>query len=767
MSKSDKNLILLFLNIVLPIVFIIFISSFVLLNTIETKKKELMYEKVQSMAKLISAIYLFDLKYSKENDFNYDNNKATISQIQTTFQNLNSSQDLNFTYLLGKKTDKDIEYLAFSTDNKPHPIKMLDISKAQSMRDALEGMSSVQIKIDNGGIKVFSAYTNIPKTKWALVIQQPYTEHIKIFHNLIFYIILVILTVLTILFFILRHYERKNNLLIKESEDRFKHLVESTYDWVWEVDYNGVYTYASPQIESILGYKPNYIVGKTPFDFMPKEESTRLIDIFAKIVKAKKPIINLENINIHKNGQKVILLTNGTPFYNSIGKLLGYRGIDKDITTNKAQEQMMEKLAYFDQLTGLANRKNIINRIEEELLFALRNKTNSAVIFLDLDGFKHINDSLGHNYGDEVLKIVSLRIKECVREFDIVGRFGGDEFIILVRGKEDNYERCKEHTSKLANRIISSINQPIKLNNSFYTIGISLGVTFIPEDGINALEIIKRADTAMYRAKELGKNCTIFYDSFFQTEADKILHIKSEILSGFKNEEFVIYYQAQYDVDGRNILGYESLIRWQHKIKGLLSPSEFIPYINKFNLNFELDTYVCNKIYEDLHKITSNDSNLNIAINISAKSFENNNFINFLKDKVNNNNLDASKITFEITEDTLLNIVDNSFIDQIIELGFKLSIDDFGTGYSKLSYLSSIKYSEIKIDKSFIQGAVNNSKDKKICKLILNMYKELNVRIVAEGVETQEQLNFIKSLGINVIQGYLYAKPEPLNNIFI
>ena len=513
MYEKKRNFIILFLKIVTPILLLVAISSYFFLKKIEDEKKNLMYEKVQSMGSLIHAVYSFDAKYSLEIEFEFDPYKATLSQVQDTFNKLSNNKTINLTYLLGTVENGYIEFLAYSSDKKPLKIDIKDTQKAQSMRDALEGYSAVEVKRNFSGKKVFSAYTNIEDTPWALVIEQSYDEHIEPLKVIAMSVTVLSFAVLIVLYFILEYFEKKHSALIKSSEDRFRHMVESTSDLVWEIDTEASFTYLSEQMYTLLGYSYKECLGKKPFNFMREDEALRVQDIFHTILSKNECIIDVESVNIKKNGDEVIVLTSGTPFYNSLGSLMGYRGISKDITTSKKHKEQLNQLAYFDSLTGLANRKNILSRIEEEIHYCLRNGTNSAVVYLDLDGFKQINDTLGHNYGDEVLKTVACRLQESVREFDIVGRIGGDEFVILVKGQEQERVICREQLILFKDRLSKSLNKSMFLDGNKYSIGASIGIVLIPQDALSADEAIKNADCAMYKAKTEGKNCTVFYDS--------------------------------------------------------------------------------------------------------------------------------------------------------------------------------------------------------------------------------------------------------------
>ncbi|QFR48315.1 EAL domain-containing protein [Sulfurimonas lithotrophica] len=765
MRTKNASFLVLFLKVMIPVCIVIFSFSFFLLQKATAEKKETIYESTLMLSHMISNVAKFDREFSLEDAFERDAQQATLYQIKQTFEKFNNIQKSQFEYYIAEKSDKKIKFIACSTDNKPNEIILNKYNVKTPIIEVFSGKNSVDILYNHEHKKVFAAYIKIPESNWALVVEESYSEHIKPFKESAVYMSVIILFILSIIYFILKYYEQKNMQLINETEHRYKNLLESTHNWIWEVDTEGKYTYVSKQVEEILGYKAQEIIGKSPFDLMPKDEALRIKRAFKKIIENEQEIINIENINIHKNGHEVVLLTNGTPFFNATGQLLGYRGVDRDITDEKNKQKEIEHLAYYDLLTGLANRKTISIRIDEEISYTQRNEIVSALIYMDLDGFKFINDSLGHNHGDKVLQIVAQRLKECIRKFDVASRVGGDEFIVLVRGKDKDYKKCQIVLKGLIHRIINAVNMPIDIENGVNHIGVSIGVAFIPKDGDNANDIIKRADSAMYKAKQMGKNRAVFYDKYLQEEADKHIEIKNELVNAFNNDEFVIYYQSQHDVDTAEVRGYEALIRWKHNTKGILMPYEFMPYVEKFGLSLELDKYVCEKIYEHFYKLRQDDS-INISINISATSFEDPEFIAYVEEKVKNNDVRTNQVTLEITEDTLIKNLDASFINRIRALGFRVSIDDFGTGYSSLSYLTKIDFDEIKLDMTFIHAIQNSKKDEEICKLILHMCNELGANVVAEGIETREQLEFVKKEGATIIQGYFYSKPLPYEEIF-
>ncbi len=751
--------------IIIPILLLALIFIYSIQTQTMSHKSEMLKHKAEMIAEIITNVAQFDTKYD-ENPFSFNDLRATVSQINSSFVSL-SENELNLEYLIGIHKKDEIVFLAFSKEPPP-AIKWSDHHLAVPMRKALMGEEGSIVQSDYLGNKVFAAYHPIKNTPLALVIKQPYANHSRPFIKAAIFIIVCTLLLSMFIFYVLHKNALHNKKIIDAKEERFSQLVENMNDWVWEVNDKGVYTFASHQVKSILGYSSNEIIGVTPFTLMDIEEAKKIRLIFSQLVVQKSKIVDLININRHKDGHEVFLLTNGAPFFNEYGDFLGYRGIDRDITQRIKKQKKIETMAYSDTLTGLANRYSSYQRIREELEYCQRNQIVSAVMFLDLDGFKVINDSLGHDNGDIVLKVISQRISSELRSFDLVGRLGGDEFIILLRGAKQCQEECYRQIELLSERIIESINEPIILQDSKLHLGVSIGIALIPQDGDIVDELIKHADSAMYKAKLAGKNCRVFYKKEFQIAADMILTLKNELIEAFEKDQFVLYYQRQCNANGSKTLGYEALIRWQHEEQGVLSPGKFLPYMEQIGFMRQLDLWVIERVCRDISSFDAlTEGQITISVNLSAKSFEDRKFVSIIEEIVNRYHINTSRITLEVTEDLLItNIINVTYvIDQIKRLGFKLAIDDFGTGYSSLSYLSQINFDEIKIDMRFVQAIETSPTDRQICKLILSLAKELGVKVVAEGVETQEQLEFVNSNGADVIQGYLFSKPLSLAEV--
>ncbi|WP_373001410.1 diguanylate cyclase [Sulfurimonas sp.] len=505
----NKNFLNILFTIIIPILMIVGVFSIYLFDRLIDEKKDFLLEKSVAIASMISNVASFDRKYSKEKEFGNISEAATISQVQTTFQSLDDGA-LQLEYLVGVIRDEHIDFIAYS-GVKPSSVKLKDSYLAIPMRRAVSGESGVGIEIDYNNEIVLASYCPIENTKWGLVVKQNYYAHTKPLYQTALMSTIAIVLLILFLYIILKKYDAKNRKKIEYSEHRFQQLVESSGDFIWEVNSYGVYSYASRQVEDILGYTPQEVVGKTPFDFMSTEEAKKVAVQFMKLIEKEENIVNLENVNIHKNGHEVYLQTSGTPFFDDKGNLKGYRGVDRDITHLKEKQKEIEHLAFYDTLTGLANRKNINDRISQEINYTIRNNFESALLFLDLDDFKQINDNYGHDHGDKVLKTVAHRILKSIRSFDIAGRIGGDEFVILVRGTQENSENSLEHLESLLIRIVDEINKPIVFEKVSHHVGVSIGVAILPRDGKNLEEILKSADRAMYEAKHLGKNRVVFH----------------------------------------------------------------------------------------------------------------------------------------------------------------------------------------------------------------------------------------------------------------
>ena len=425
----------------------------------------------------------------------------------------------------------------------------------------------------------------------------------------------------------------------------------------------------------------------------------------------------------------------------------------------KRIQEGLSYLAQYDSLTGLANRNLFRERLGRALIRVDRNKSLVALMFIDLDRFKNINDTLGHDAGDKLLIEVSRRLEKCTRDGDTVARLGGDEFTVIL---EDI--KHVDDAAVIARKILVAMEPAIKLSGYEVFVTPSIGITIYPLDDTSVNNLLKNADTAMYRAKERGRNGFQFYTAGMNTRTIERLELEAGLRRALKNEEFVLYYQPKIAIDNRQIIGAEALIRWQYKKLGLIPPLKFIPIAEETGLIVPIGEWVIRTACKQVASWQeAGFTDLRMAVNISARQFTDSDIVKVVLDAVIQTNIKPQHLEVEITEsmlmeDTSINI---SALKELKEHGVHISIDDFGTGYSSLSYLKRFHIDALKIDQSFVRDITTDSDDAAIASAVIALGQSLHLTVVAEGVETEEQLSFLKKQGCHEAQGYLFSKPVP------
>ncbi len=546
---------------------------------------------------------------------------------------------------------------------------------------------------------------------------------------------------------------------VEESMERFRNLVEATSDWVWEVDENGVYTYASPKVRDILGYQPEEVLGKTPFDFMPPDEARRVSDIFGEIIATRQPFSFLENVNLHKDGRRVILETSGVPFFDPEGTLRGYRGIDRDITGRKRAEETIKYQAYHDLLTGLPNKALFVDLLNHEIFEMEREGKGLAVLFLDIDQFKKVNDSLGHEAGDSLIRNMAVRLRSSLREFDTVARIGGDEFNILLP-----LITSPEDASKIAAHVMENLKQPFLIADHEFRVTASIGISIYPEDGANAESLMKNADIALYHAKDQGRDNYQFYSASINFRTLERIIFENRLRQAVEHGELVVYYQPQQNIKTGKITGAEALVRWNHPDLGLLNPAQFVPLAEEIGLIIPIDQWVLRTACRDLKAWEeAGHGPLYVSTNLSARQFRQPGLAEMISHVLTESRLRPDCLGIEITETLLME--DTAFtarnLNSLNAMGVRFLVDDFGTGYSSLSYLKKLPIQKLKIDKSFITHVAGDHDYQAIINAIIAMAHILKLKVVAEGVETDEQLSYLSSRDCDEMQGYHFSKPIP------
>ena len=487
-------------------------------------------------------------------------------------------------------------------------------------------------------------------------------------------------------------------------------------------------------------------------------------------VQSKNSIV-LNYPVILPDGTQKHILNQGEILYNKEGTPELMLGVVQDVTQLRRAEEEIRLLAFYDSLTGLANRSLFLDRLDQAIESARRTHQKFALLFLDLDQFKIINDSLGHHIGDLLLKQVAARLKANIRSNDtagatgqdpldsVVARLGGDEFTVLLSNIKE-----PESAAKVAMRLINEIADTYQLEGYEVSMTTSIGISVFPEDGMQASVLLKNADSAMYHAKNNGRNSYQFYMESFNRSAMERFSIERDLKNALVNEEFVLFYQPRIDLVSRRIVGAEALIRWIHPTKGMISPDKFIPIAEESGQIIDINRWVLQTACRQKTEwVEAGLPPINVAVNLSGYKLSSQNIIRVIKDALGSRGNENESLEIEITENVLMQDTQEtvSTLMQIKALKLRIALDDFGTGYSSLSYLASFPVDIIKIDRSFVMGCTTETKNLIIIKAIIAMGHSMDKQIVAEGIETDEQFELMKSLGCDEGQGYLFKHPVP------
>ncbi len=423
----------------------------------------------------------------------------------------------------------------------------------------------------------------------------------------------------------------------------------------------------------------------------------------------------------------------------------------------KNSEQQIQHLAFYDALTDLPNRRLLLDRLDKELQIITRHHSFGALLFLDLDHFKTLNDSLGHQIGDELLKQVAARLKQCIRSEDTVARLGGDEFIVLLRSTDMAEEEMTSHALHTAERMQSELQAPYILTGYEHHITPSIGITLFSRQNAIAEEILKQADTAMYNAKAAGRNTISFYHHAMQKQANQRLELEKNLRIALEKQQFSLHYQPQYDDQGK-FIGAEALLRWQHPEKGMISPVDFIPVAEDTGLILQLGEWVLDTACRQLQ---ASPKLSKLSVNISPRQFRQAKFVDQIQATLQKHQVIPRRLMIEVTEGSVIDDIEDSVwkLQTLQHLGIDIAIDDFGTGYSSLTYLKTLPLNQLKIDRSFIRDIPDDCNDAVIVETIIVMAHHLGLNVIAEGVETLEQLQFLQSRGCHCYQGYYFSRP--------
>lgn len=539
---------------------------------------------------------------------------------------------------------------------------------------------------------------------------------------------------------------------LKDSfQETIKHLENTIFKYVQTEDGRLVFTLSEGKIAEEIGFVTEAIAGSEVKEFFPEDVQSLMEDNFRIAAEGKSNhfemrlfgtdfLVYLSPIIV----DEVVIEVVGTAF---------------DITDKKEAEELIHHMAYHDYLTGLLNRAAFHDELDRLIDDAKEKDERFALLFIDLDRFKNINDTLGHRMGDQVLIAVANRLEESVCEQAIIARLGGDECAILLPNQS------KETTRDMAEHIVSQFSRPLLVDQNEIYITPSVGISLYPKDGREGEDLLNNADQAMYHVKNNENKNICFFSEELQDELKLRNSLENDLRTALENDEFILYYQPQMDIATKKVFGVESLIRWQHPDKGMISPGEFIPIAEKSGLIIPMGEWVLREASEQNKRWQDEGYEpIVISVNVSPQQFMQTDFVTVVKTILQQTNLAPHYLELEITEGMTMDVKSTTkVLKSLRDLGVKVSIDDFGTGYSSLNYLSKLPINQLKIDQSFIQEM--NEKNRAIVKTIISLANNLQIDLIAEGVEMKEQVNFLKDQNCNKVQGFFFSRPLPAKEV--
>ena len=560
---------------------------------------------------------------------------------------------------------------------------------------------------------------------------------------------------------------------LHDSEAKYRELVDNANAIILRIGLDGTVTYFNEFAERFFGYQAGEILGRHVVGtIVPERENDSnrdLAEMVDAILAHPENFEHNENENMTRSGRRVYVRWANKVILDGHNRPVGISCIGQDITDNKMAEETIRNLAFFDALTQLPNRRLLLDRLHQAMALSARNHRHGALLFIDLDNFKLLNDTQGHDMGDRLLVEVARRLQSCVREGDSVARLGGDEFVVMLEDLDEAPEEAAGQAETVAGKILILLGQAYQFGDFEHHATASLGITLFRDKGLAIDELLKRADLAMYQAKASGRNTLRFFDPTMQAAVQARSSLEAELRRAIQHGDFLFHYQPQVDPDGR-LIGVEALARWLHPERGLVLPMSFIGLAEETGLIIPIGQQLMKQACGQLKKWAGDPDTaaLSVSVNISARQFHHPGFVDMILANLAASGVEPSRLTLEITESLLLENIDEtvSRMHRLKAHGIRFSIDDFGTGYSSLAYLKRLPLDELKIDRSFVADIETDENDAAICAAFISLAHILDLRVVAEGVETEEQRHFLATLyNCDAMQGYLFGKPMPAEQI--
>lgn len=543
---------------------------------------------------------------------------------------------------------------------------------------------------------------------------------------------------------------KKAQLALAQSQEQFELFMENLPAAAYIRDLNNKFIFSNKYINSFFGVKT--LVGKSLSDVFNHKEIEKIKNQTKQLMEEN--IVSSETVLV--DGLENVRYFHTNRFLLSKGEESLIGGIYTDISSQKMTEKKLNKLAHYDLLTNLPNRALFYNSLSNSISKAKRNSSKVALMFIDLDNFKTINDTLGHDYGDILLQKVAEKLKSVLRAEDVVSRLGGDEFTVVLDDITDT-----AYPSVVAQKIIDELSKPIKLKNEMGYIGSSIGITIFPDDAEDMDSLIKNADMAMYAVKEAGKNTFRYFTEEMDADSREKMELTNDLRNAVMNNELQMYYQPIVDVQYGGLAVFEALVRWEHPKYGLITPDYFIHLAEEGGFMVKIGKWILQSVCQKIKLFQDRGYDIKIAANISSKQLTQNHLEQTTKEIIKQTGIKPELLELEVTEGFLMENIEKveEVLTNLKNFGVGISIDDFGTGYSSLSRLKSLPITKLKIDKSFVDDIADSQSDQKIFNVIISLAKGLNLEVVAEGVETKEQFEFVQKAGCDLVQGYYFSKP--------
>ncbi|WP_434701757.1 PAS domain S-box protein [Pseudomonas sp. D1-36] len=560
--------------------------------------------------------------------------------------------------------------------------------------------------------------------------------------------------------------QQRSEAALKASEEKFAKAFHSSPDAITITECeSGRYLEVNDGFCRLTGYRADEVVGHTVYEVGIWAEEKQRTALLAEL-QLKGRVVHQEMLGRNKRGEILTVEVSVEPI--TLNETACLLLTARDVSLLRNAEAQIRHLAYHDPLTNLPNRALLMDRLSQQIALLKRHNLRGALLFLDLDHFKHINDSLGHPVGDTVLKIITARLEASVRLEDTVARLGGDEFVVLLSGLEGTRAAVSKQVQNLADTLRDLLSEPMFLDGQRLQVTPSIGMALIPDHGSTPTDLLKRADIALYRAKDSGRNTSQMFHATMQKAASERLRMETDLRQALARNEFSLHFQPQIDARDNRIIGAEALVRWHHPDLGAQSPNEFIKVLEDSGLILEVGTWIldeaCNGFKQLIAKGKVDPQRFKLCVNISPRQFRQSDFVERIESSLSRHGLPYCVLKLEITEGIVIQNLDDTIgkMRRLKKLGVSFAMDDFGTGYSSLTYLKRLPVDTLKIDQSFVRDATSDPNDAEIIRAIVAMARSLNLEMIAEGVETLEQLQFLQGLDCHLYQGYLHSRPLPL-----